>query len=167
MNPAIPTGWSEANIRRLAEKFASVMGYKPGAEISPIVEKKLHGTIQYLDWEDWQQKGAETIEVRGPGDFTIYLNRLGGMFNNRYGIAHELGHYILHSNLGEIPLWAQNNKKDERAEWEANWFAISLLMPEKAFRKHYQRNPNPWFLASRFLVSPEAVNIRKKTLDLE
>lgn len=166
MNPAIPTGWSEAEIRSLAEKFASAVGYKSGTEISPIVEDRLHGKIEYLDWEDWQKKGVETIEVRGPNDFTIYLSRVGGLFNNRYGIAHELGHYILHSKMGEIPLWAQNSKKDERAEWEANWFAISLLMPEGDFKKHYAKNPNRWYLASRFLVSPEAVNIRKQTLGL-
>lgn len=127
----------------------------------------MHGTIKYLDWEDWQKRGTETIEVRGPEDFTIYLNRVGGLFNNRYGIAHELGHYILHSKLGEIPLWAQNSKKNERVEWEANWFAISLLMPEKEFRNFHAQNPNRMFLASRFLVSPEAVNIRKQTLNLE
>ena len=166
MNSAIPTGWSQKEISRLAEKFAGVVGYQPGSEISPIVKEQLQGEIEYLDWEAWQEKGAETIEVYGPGKFTIFLNRIGGLFNNRFGIAHELGHYVLHSNLGEVPLRAQHNKKNERAEWEANWFAISLLMPEKSFRAFHKRNSNPWFLASRFLVSPEAVEIRKQTLDL-
>lgn len=161
---AIPTGWSREQISRLAQKFAKAVGFKAGEEVSPIVEEQLHGKIVYLDWRDWKAKGADTIEVRGPGDFTIYLSRIGGMFDNRFSIAHEVGHYVLHSQFGEVPLVAQNSGVNERAEWEADWFAASLLMPPAEFRKHRETNPDPYFLASRFLVSPSVAEIWSNTL---
>lgn len=164
---AIPIGWSREQISRLAEKFAKAVGYKPAEQVSPIVEKNLHGKIVYLDWPDWKAKGADTIEVVGPGKFTIFLSRIGGLFNNRFSIAHEIGHYVLHSQFGKIPLTAQNNGADERAEWEADWFAASLLMPQGEFHKQWRKNRNPYFLASRFLVSPEVAELWTKTLALE
>jgi IrrE N-terminal-like domain len=164
---AIPTGWSREQISRLAEKFAKAVGFKPGEEVSPIVENQLHGRIEYLDWPDWKAKGADTIVVRGPEDFTIYLSKIGGMFDNRFSIAHEVGHYVLHSQFGEVPLVAQNSGVNERAEWEADWFAASLLMPPAQFRKQREKNPDPYFLASRFLVSPSVAEIWSKTLKLE
>jgi hypothetical protein len=162
----VPTGWSREQISRLAVQFGKAIRYLPGGEISPAVEKRLQGRIEYLDWPAWKQKGADTIEIEGPGNFTIYLCRVWGLFNNRFSIAHELGHYVLHSQLGQIPLVAKRSRLNERAEWEANWFAASLLMPETEFRKEHAVNPDPWYLASRFLVSPEAAKVRKKTLKL-
>ena len=162
----VPTGWSREQISRLAVQFGKAIHYEPGGEISPSVENRLHGRIEYLDWPAWKLKGADTIEIEGPGNFTIYLCRVWGLFNNRFSIAHELGHYVLHSQLGKIPLVAKRSRLNERAEWEANWFAASLLMPEPDFRKEHKVNPDPWYLASRFLVSPEAAKVRKKTLKL-
>lgn len=165
--PAIATGWSRDQISHFAQKFAKAVGYKPAEEVSPIVEQSLKGKIVYLDWPDWKAKGADTIEVRGPADFTIYLSRIGGLFGNRFSIAHEIGHYVLHSLCGKVPLTAQNSGRNERAEWEADWFAASLLMPEPEFRRHWKKNPNPRYLASRFLVSPYVAELWAKTLGLE
>jgi hypothetical protein len=162
-----PTGWSRETISHLAETFADVLGLKPGEEVSPIVERGLNGRIVYLDWPDWRAKGADTIEVRGPGDFTIYLCRIGGLLNNRFSIAHELGHYVLHSTLGKVPLTAQNNGEDETAEWEADCFAAALLMPRKEFRRQWKVNCGGRFLASRFLVPPDVAELWGKTLKLE
>ncbi len=162
----VPTGWSREQISRLAVQFGKAIGYQPGGEICPAVENRLHGRIEYLDWPDWKKKGADTIEIKGPGKFVIYLCRVMGMFNNRFSIAHELGHYVLHSEFGKIPLVAKRSRLNERAEWEANWFAASLLMPEEEFRQQHAINPDPWYLASRFLVSQEAATVRKKTLKL-
>ncbi len=64
-----------------------------------------------------------------------------GIFN--FTLAHEVGHYILHA-----PLLAANSqnvicrKKDEylTIEWQANFFASSLLMPREPFIKAFDEN---------------------------
>jgi len=64
-----------------------------------------------------------------------------GIFN--FTLAHEVGHYILHA-----PLLAANSqnvicrKKDEylTIEWQANFFASSLLMPRGPFIKAFDEN---------------------------
>lgn len=58
----------------------------------------------------------------------------------RFTLAHELGHYVLHGdairthlkNPGDEPLmlWETLNSTEyKRAEWQANTFASSILMP--------------------------------------
>jgi hypothetical protein len=164
--PTEPTGWSRDTISHLAEKFAQAVGFKPGGEVSPFVAGLLKGKIVYLDWQDWKAKGADTIEVRGPGDFTIYLSRIGGLLNNRFSIAHELGHYVLHSKLGKVPLVAHNSGEDETAEWEADCFAAALLMPPKEFKKLWRASPSGRVMASRFLVPPDVAVLWSETLNL-
>lgn len=47
----------------------------------------------------------------------------------RFNLAHELGHVLLHSKYSEGEISNSSNRK--RIEWEANYFAGCLLMPEK------------------------------------
>lgn len=46
----------------------------------------------------------------------------------RFNLAHELGHVLLHSKYREGEILNSSNRK--RIEWEANYFAGCLLMPE-------------------------------------
>lgn len=46
----------------------------------------------------------------------------------RFNLAHELGHVLLHSRYLERDISNSSNRK--RIEWEANYFAGCLLMPE-------------------------------------
>ena len=55
-------------------------------------------------------------------------------------------------------------KGSNRVEWEANWFAASLLMPEEAFKKAVEEGLPDMHLAARFNVSMEAAQVRKKVL---
>lgn len=54
---------------------------------------------------------------------------------NRFIIAHELGHFFLHSNNTPTPFFAYQyngveNNTDALSEEEANYFAANLLVPE-------------------------------------
>lgn len=67
--------------------------------------------------------------------------RSTGIFN--FTLAHEAGHYILHAPL--LAAHSQNvicRKKDEylTIEWQANFFASSLLMPREPFIKAFDGN---------------------------
>jgi len=67
----------------------------------------------------------------------VYLNALNGIGRDRFTIAHEIGHYILHrpKMLG----LARNNKQEKvpkfkDPEWQANTFAGELLAPPNIIR---------------------------------
>ncbi|MGZ0175141.1 MAG: ImmA/IrrE family metallo-endopeptidase, partial [Planctomycetales bacterium] len=104
-----------------------------------------------------------SIFVHGTEDFDICLPTYTSPLRDRFTIAHELGHYFLHSDQGEIPIVAFRNGST-RIEWEANWFAASLLMPKAEFRQAASRDLSVAALAARFGVSQEAARVRKEAL---
>lgn len=68
------------------------------------------------------------------GTGTIRLNASVTDFaRERFSIAHEIGHWELHSNLTQGYLCTERNLRDygqSAEEAEANWFAATLLMPK-------------------------------------
>lgn len=157
----ISCDWTKKSVEDLASEIAEKLGYSPLVDIGQIVAR-LGGRIANTDWFSAQNSGS--IEVRGPNDFTINLSPLSGDCRSRFTIAHELGHYVLHSRLGRKPIKAERNGSG-RVEWEANWFAAGFLMPEKEFR---QKKQTEGFgvarLAEHFGVSQAAAQVRFDSL---
>lgn len=58
----------------------------------------------------------------------------------RFAIAHELGHWELHKNISQLFTCTEKDfmakYKGSSEEIEANYFAVSLLMPEDHFKHH-------------------------------
>jgi IrrE N-terminal-like domain len=156
---------SKAQIEAVAAAVAAQTHYKPGSQIEPVV-KRLGGTISFLAWKDWLTHDSDTIQVDGPGRFTIRLMGVDGPLRHRFTIAHELGHYVLHSLAGKKPIIA-GRRGSNRVEWEANWFAAAFLMPTKEFKAAAKSlGASPLALAGRFMVSIEAAEVRMKTLGI-
>lgn len=153
----------KAEIEQIAEMVRNSLGYKPGNDLEPFI-KQLGGKVEYLDFHAWLDDACDTIEAYGEGDFTIWLSRVGGLLRNRFSIAHELGHYILHSRVGKIPMRATRSLISERVEWEANWFAAAFLMPKHLFKERWEKSSCIEDLASYFLVSPSAVKVRQQVV---
>ncbi len=96
------------------------------------------------------------------------------MERDRFTIAHELGHLFLHypqfkASNPSIPMkatrWVDaSDPEQQRAEWEANWFAAAFLMPGGAFSACWRGVVRD--AASRFAVSTQAAEIRAKDLGL-
>ncbi|MEW6636047.1 MAG: ImmA/IrrE family metallo-endopeptidase [Actinomycetota bacterium] len=99
----------------------------------------------------------------------------------RFSIAHELGHYLLHPDDGSIfvdrsPVFFRNRASSSGIRWqeiEANAFAAELLMPEEELDAQLNGRPIDAFdevsvrrLAARFGVSAQALTIRLTRLDL-
>ncbi len=78
-------------------------------------------------------------------------------------IIHELGHFFLHSNMGEVPIVAYR-QGSTRIEWEANWFAASLLMPKVEFLAALKETDDLTRIAAKFKVSCEAARVRKEAI---
>lgn len=155
------TGWTKRSIDDLAARVAKQLGYQPGAPLEPII-KELGGKVVVGTVPETGSTGY--VEVDGQGKFVIALSPLPGEYRNRFTIAHELGHYILHSKIGEKPLFA-TRQAGSRAEWEANWFAAAFLMPADEFVKIWtESGGSVGRLINHFQVSGGAVEIRRDTL---
>lgn len=121
--------------------------------------------IVYADFSPLPQGN----EIAGFIDFEnkkIYVNKDDPPNRQRFTIAHELGHYILHPDLIKNeskykvllrrPL---NDKKYTPEETEANCFAAYLLVPSELLEK-YKDIPNS-INSSIFAVSENVIKFSK------
>jgi len=178
----LPCGWGKNTIEGIAERFAVAINFKCDDEIEPVVSR-LGGSIEYEDFPLENAMLAGWIEVEGTKDFRIRLNNDANSIRDRFTIAHELGHYVLHylfalEKRGNFKLSANliDGKRqglDPDPENEANYFALALLMPKIAFTESYNANTsvvkhkNPLELvATKFGVPIWAVNARADSLEL-
>lgn len=147
-------------IDTFASKVATQLGYSAGAPLQPIVER-LGGHIIY---ETLEALGSASILVRRQGDFEIFLPHDTSAERDRFSIAHELGHYMLHFPMkGQQPMVAQRFGST-RVEWEANWFAAGFLMPATEFNSLFVDRSSLSAVARHFGVSMAAAEARAKAL---
>ncbi|WP_321529108.1 ImmA/IrrE family metallo-endopeptidase [Sedimenticola selenatireducens] len=104
---------------------------------------------------------------RMDGHWVIGVNNLHHPRRQRFTLAHELGHFVLHQKNGRefVDKILYRNMDSNPEEAEANAFAADLLMPEDEFRQFISRGSDQVEeIASRFNVSALAVRIRAKNL---
>lgn len=161
---ATPIGKSRSDIEQIATTKIKEWGYQVGNDLKPIVEGKLGGRVIELDSDEWMETQEASVCVFGERNFAIFLGEFLGTHRMRFSIAHELGHYVLHSNEGRRKIRANRSGKTAE-EREANQFAAAFLMPETEFKEEYKRvNGRIYSLAGKFRVSPEAIDYRAKNL---
>lgn len=149
----------EANVRKppvpveeLARRAGLVLKFEPlaGDAMSGMLHRKAQGAL-------------------------VGVNSLDSPTRQRFTIAHELGHFLLHDKELHIdesyPLRFRNDKSSkgvDGAEIEANQFASHLLMPA-AFLENDVRELGPIdvddtetiaTLAKLYEVSPQAMTLR-------
>ncbi len=167
VNPLLPspkeTGWTKRSIDRLGERAAKALGCDPGADLIAIV-KSLRGKVIFGPVDRTGSTGFLEVSKASDVKFTIALSPYPGHYRNRFTIAHELGHYFLHSKTGGQELYA-TRQAGSRVEWEANWFAAAFLMPSESFVTEWnQSGGSIGHLIDRFQVSGGAIEIRRDTL---
>ncbi len=169
LQEAKPTNIRRADIEMFAEKISlkySLTQFEDKDEdpLSGFV-KKLGGNIYYQNPSDLAVSESGSIKVWGQNNFEIYLSTFTGPLRDRFTVAHELGHYFIHSKQGEIPIRA-SRKGSGALEWEANWFAAALLMPSAEFQNiSEQFGGDVYSIAGHFQVSTQAVNIRREQIE--
>ena len=104
---------------------------------------------------------------------TIFVSFTDPIVRQRFTIAHEIGHYILHDhNINEEVYfrkdisWPHDNVEKVMSEQEANWFAASLLMPREAIKLYWKDLRDISDLADQFRVSISVVRYRLENLGL-
>lgn len=167
---AEPCWLAKDAIAQLAESIAGKLKYSPNADLRPVL-KATGGNLIIKDFWDLEETDSGSIEVHGPNRYDVFVSSLTSGLRDRFTVAHELGHYILHYLLAR-----QNGKVVEkmyatrygsgREEWEANWFAASFLMPRNAFSDAYRRLADVDAIAMAFGVSRTAAETRAKALNL-
>lgn len=102
--------------------------------------------------------------------FEIKVNRHESPYRQRFTIAHEIAHFLLHADwIGdgvEDSILYRSPKMGDSREAEANRLAADLLMPRKLVRDYLMRlggeiNSNTAkVLAERFQTSEDAMRVR-------
>lgn len=121
--------------------------------------------------------------ARRPGSIVIGVNSAHPQTRQRFTIAHEIGHFCLHEGrplivdkLVRVDLRRAASLPNDKVEVEANRFAACLLMPEDHVRREFEKltpkrapvqvDAMIKHLANTFAVSPQAMAIRLRELDL-
>lgn len=114
-----------------------------------IVDDIKMGNKHGLTYPDYN-----TIKIKE----SVYKNACNGVGRDRYTLAHELGHLLLHKNVlfGFAKSEIDNIPAYEDSEWQADTFAAELLMPFEQARSC--RSPEE--IANIFNVSKEAAEVR-------
>lgn len=112
---------------------------------------------------------------------TIGINQAHSEVRKRFTIAHELGHFVLHKDQGNMfvdkVLYRKSFEgytvKDERLEREANYFAANILMPANVINRYIETNNIDFYedsdlqkMAKAFGVSSSAMTYRLINLGL-
>lgn len=120
-------------------------------------------------------------QIKKVGDsFEISSSGKEHYFRQRFTLAHELGHYVLHRSLigsgidddtkyrstptGDL----YNSQINDIHERQANAFAATFLIPERQLRDYLDNNHGVSLknLSNKFQVSPSAMRWRVKNLGL-
>jgi Zn-dependent peptidase ImmA (M78 family) len=115
-----------------------------------------------------QMQPNQSGYFRNVGDkWIIGVNRLHHKNRQRYTLAHELGHYILHKekNIDIVDTTFFRNNETDSIEYMANEFAAKLLMPQDKVEVLINQGiKNIGELAENFEVSASAMKYRVLSL---
>jgi predicted transcriptional regulator len=157
-----PLTWSQ--IEKRAEDIALQYDFDRDAETIRHFAERLGGKVKVLPPKEVYLLESGSLVVRGQSDFDIFLSPSTSILRDNFTVAHELGHYFLHSGNppGSRRIKATRYGTD-RCEQQANRFAAALLMPAAEFREVAARISKD-ALAGWFRVSTQAVEARLSSL---
>lgn len=166
-----PLNMGPNQVAAIAEHIATQVQYKSGGDLKEVVQR-MGGRVSYVDFWGGESASSGSIEIRD-GAFEIRLALDTGMMRDRFTIAHELGHYVLHylypnqKQNADIKWLVAERNGSGQVEKEANWFAAAFLMPGTEYREVFAKHKGDQVLISQhFQVSVQASTIRAKVLGL-
>jgi len=112
-----------------------------------------------IHYENLDNSISSVLRRNTDNSTIILINNKLSLKEQRFAIAHSVGHSVLHLNEGHrefIDSHAifNNNLKKTSIEWEANLFAISLLSPFDVFKNDLhiaKKNNIPDLLLNSYL----------------
>lgn len=176
---------SNLKLKRVTE-IASDLLNRTGLLKAPVdLEKVLNAVGISVEVADLGEDVSGLLAINNGKGFIAYSMGQSGQ-RQRFTIAHELGHYLLHKSDGEDTVFLdkdfivkyRSNKayteNEMRQEQEANAFAASLLMPKELIFKELGKNDIQKLpeneviekLAQTFDVSVPAMTFRLSNLNI-
>lgn len=167
--------------QHLLAAFERRAGYRivPPIPVEEILERTLNLTLRYTDLERLlgypDVLGATYVEAR-----LVCINeRLfeqGSEGRLVFTCAHEAGHWVLHLPHATRPesdapkgrgIVCRRKDARERIEWQADYFAACLLMPEKAVREAFERvcAPRPLVISHAKARAPKGTKLEEPFLE--
>lgn len=124
--------FNNATSKALAiQKAKSVLdAYKaPGCSNTDLLKKIIEeNSIQYLQWEHFHKTICGML-ISYHDNFYIVVNKLHSQTRRLFTIAHELGHYFLHTEPNkEYQLYLEQPSKHSTECTQANIFAANLFV---------------------------------------
>lgn len=95
--------------------------------------------------------------------FTIQINSTQHTNRQRFTLAHELAHYVLHRDLiesGIVDDTMYRSGMGSHLETQANRMAADIIMPVRLVKKMHEQIRSVDVMASKFGVSRSAMDIR-------
>jgi Zn-dependent peptidase ImmA (M78 family) len=163
----LPLNWSRSTIYSVAGQLREKLLPSPSNEIEAAIGF-LGGQVLYHGLSETNAKSDGSILIDGEGDFKVFIPDYVSRERNRFTLAHELGHYLLHylvpgRGAEKVKAARAATRSDDRAEWEANWFAAGFLMPEAEFREAFGELDGDLIgVARRFGVSVPAAKVHAR-----
>jgi Zn-dependent peptidase ImmA (M78 family) len=117
-----------------AEELVSALGIDDPSEISIEDIAMTQGALVL----EGGLTGAEARLTSSPKISFIRVNsEIRELGRRRFGIAHEVGHLVLHKDRNALAICSQNDvvlfASNDQKELQANIFAAALLMPARMF----------------------------------
>lgn len=139
-----PCGYSRQSIEQAGMAFAKHLDVTPDKDLGEIVAA-MGGRLEYGD--DLPDGGSSRCSIDIPSSypkepFVIRLDSFPAPEFDRFGVAHEVGHFVLHY-LTQIKLGRERfslradfrveteSPEEIVAEIEADWFAYGFLLSEE------------------------------------
>jgi Zn-dependent peptidase ImmA (M78 family) len=166
-------------LRRSAEQTARTLLHRMGVDYAPVpvevIARQLGITVQVVPLDD-HLSGMSFVQH---GHAVIVVNSSHHPNRQRFTLAHELAHHVLHKDYltqnvhVDTAVLTRNERSStgvDSKEVQANAFAAELLMPQAQLRRLGRVDVNDDTklaeLARRFKVSPSAMAIRLENLQL-
>ena len=153
-------GYAPDTVYGFAEKLSDSINFDGQTDLPGLV-RGLGGRITYLPYYEFKAEDG-SVFLHDERQFDVILSDAVSPLRNRFTLAHELGHRILHRPKAR----SYAKRLDSTpVEWEANWFAAGFLMPEGRFLAAAKRFRNDALaLSSLFGVSEKAAQVRLDVL---
>lgn len=162
------------------EQKALALLQQVGADAPPINPEKLARFLGIKVRKTDLGEGCSGVLVREAGSAVIGVHWSHHPNRQRFSIAHEIGHFVLHKGGTYIDQDVVARFRDEdsgagteQEEIDANVFAAALLMPSEWVTRAYEDSPLRFGddegldeLAKRFKVSTQAMSYRLAYLGL-
>ena len=165
------------NLERQASQVLHDAGFDGELPVDPIEIAKTMGlSVHLAKFSDENTAGILRIDGENA---SIFVRSTDSPNRQRFTVAHELGHYVLHrreeSDFVDTDISvaflrrsdgdSESDRARRRRETQANLFAAALLMPEYLLSQELENDDDVSKLANLFGVSRGALGIRLAAIE--